>query len=494
MKTRARGQSDANMVWEHLLARPDPARGAITVQVIESFVDAIVSRQIPAGVRVPSTRAMAATLGIGRNTAIAAINSLVEQGYLVVKDRSGVFVAQFGFEAGATERRNEPRETDYDWHRRLGLELPAPRSQPLAPPSCNFRYGQFDPSTFPTSHWRQCERSALGLTQIADWGRDMVDMDDAGLIESLRRHVLPNHGIWAEANEILITLGGQEGRYLVARLLGQAGTTVGLERPGLPDMEQLIRSTAAKRVHLPVDQNGAVLSVELRQCDVIFITPGHQCPTTAVMPVERRQALLDIAHRRDTIVVEDTYDTEVLSHGRMTPSLKSLDREGRVIHIGSLSKAVAPGLRTGFVVASPPVIEALRAIRRLIHRHPPGNIQRTLAMFIDRGYYHSYLRKVSGILQRRREVLSAALGELKTPVRIVGSEGASTFWVEVPASVDTTALSAVLESEGVLVDPGSRFFTGEAPRNYMRIAVSQIHESQIGKGVRRIDAAIRAAA
>ncbi|MDP0983816.1 hypothetical protein Q6266_29280, partial [Klebsiella variicola] len=83
-------------------------------------------------------------------------------------------------------------------------------------------------------------------------------------------------------------------------------------------MEQLIRSTAAKRVHLPVDQNGAVLSVELRQCDVIFITPGHQCPTTAVMPVERRQALLDIARRRDTIVVEDTYDTEVLSHGRMT--------------------------------------------------------------------------------------------------------------------------------------------------------------------------------
>lgn len=488
-----RRRSDPAVVWEQLLTKPQKSRGTLSTQLVTSFIDAINGKQIPEGVRLPSSRSIAESLHIGRNTAITAINSLIEQGYLVSKDRSGVFVAVSKDSEQRPSHRACPAEL-YDWNSRLGISRSGAEERsvgsPKPPITHNFKYGQFDSSTFPTNHWRLCERSASGLAEIADWGRDMFDLDDAELIDSLRRHVLPNHGIWAEPDEILVTLGGQEGRYLVAQLLGKSGITVGLENPGLPDINQIISATAARRVYLPVDGGGILLSAELKQCDVTFVTPGHHCPTTAVMPHERRLKLLNLAQRRDMILVEDTYETELLSHGRVTPSLKSLDHEGRVIHIGSLSKSVAPGLRIGFVVAATPVIGELRAIRRLIHRHPPGNIQRALAMFINRGYYHSYLRRISAILQNRTQTFLKSLNRRLPEAKIRHCDGASSFWVELPEGIAPGALCAEMEEQGVLIEAGDRFFSEGPPSPHLRIAVSQIPEDKIDSGVRRICATI----
>ncbi len=463
------------------------------MQLVTSFIDAINSKQIPEGVRLPSSRAIADSLKIGRNTAIAAINNLIEQGYLVAKDRSGVFVAVSN-QATPLTGQGLARAASFDWVSRLGLAHSGPDDAsdkaPETPVTHNFMYGQFDLSTFPTNHWRQCERSASGLAEIAEWGRDMFDRDDVGLIESLRRHVLPNHGIWAEADEILVTLGGQEGRYLVAQLLSKAGVTIGFENPGLPDINEIVSATAARRVCLPIDEDGVCLSSELKQCDVAFMMPGHHCPTTAVMPHERRIALLELAKRRDMIIVEDTYETELLSYGKKAPSVKSLDREGRVIHIGSLSKSVAPGLRIGFVVASAVVIRELRAIRRLVHRHPPGNIQRALAMFIDRGYYHSYIRQVSLTLASRTKTLQRSLNRWLPQANVRHCDGAASFWVEFPETVDVNQLCLEMAKRGVLIESGERFFLDEPRTNYLRMAVSQVPSEKIDPGIEKISLAL----
>jgi GntR family transcriptional regulator / MocR family aminotransferase len=476
--------NDPLSVWEHVLRKPARQNGSLVMQLVSSFIDAIDSRQIPEGVRLPSSRAISASLNIGRNTAIAAINTLIEQGYLVAKDRSGVFVAEISRSEGA--RIREPRSATFDWRQRLRLVDPArielaTKTQPLI--THNFKYGQFDPSTFPTNHWRQCERSATGVSEIAEWGRDAFDQDDAILVESLRRHVLPNHGIWAEPDEILVTLGGQEGRYLVVQLLSKDGVTVGYEDPGLPDTRDILALTGARQISLPIDDEGVCLSAELKQCDVAFVMPGHHCPTTAVMSAERREALLVLAKRRDMILVEDTYETELLTYGKTQPSLKSVDEEGRVIHIGSLSKSVAPGLRIGFVVASPVVIRELRSIRRLVHRHPPGNIQRALAMFIDRGYYHSYIRKVAMTSAIRAGVFKRSFGELFPSAVMKHCDGAASFWVRFEEDVDCNALCSTLEGQGVLTESGERFFREDPKRNYLRLGVSQVPSEKIATGL-----------
>ena len=484
--------TDPLSVWEHLLARPEKSRGSLTMQLVASLIDAIDTKQIPEGVRLPSSRAIAEALHIGRNTAIAAINALVEQGYLVARNRSGIFVASNGAQP-RTSPTDESTE-NFDWISRLRLSNVVGLKEARIEPSSiayNFKYGQFDLTTFPTNHWRQCERSASGVTEIAEWGRDAFDRDDLSLVESLRRHVLPNHGIWAEPDEILVTLGGQEGRYLVAQLLSTRGVTVGYEDPGLPDVKAILATTPSRQVALPVDDDGVCLSAELKQCDVAFVMPGHHCPTTAVMSPERRQALLQLAKRRDMILVEDTYETELLSFGKTEPSVKSIDKEGRVIHIGSLSKSVAPGLRVGFVVASPVVIRELRSIRRLVHRHPPGNIQRALAMFIDRGYYHSYIREVSRTSNERAEVFMRSVARWLPEAQVKHSAGAASFWLELGTDVDATALCAEMEAQSVLIESGERFFFDRSRRNFLRMAVSQIPIERIDPGIQKVARSIR---
>lgn len=493
MGTVSARKSDPALVWEHLLLKPEKSRGSLAMQLVASFVDAIDSRQIPEGVRIPSSRAIAEHLNVGRNTAISAINTLIEQGYLISRDRSGVFVAP-SVRGVASRPAAIGGHQVFDWHARLRIIPDASRDAwrgEVTPPSHNFKYGQFDLSTFPTFHWRQCERSASGLAEIAEWGRDMFDRDDDELVESLRRHVLPNHAIWAEPEEILVTLGGQEGRYLVTQLLAKSGVTVGVENPGLPDISEMVSATSASLVLLPLDEEGVTLSPELKQCDVAFMMPGHQCPTTSVMSLERRKKMLDLARRRDMIIVEDTYETELLTYAKMIPSLKSLDREGRTVHIGSLSKAVAPGLRVGFVVADPVVIRELRSIRRLVHRHPPGNIQRALAMFIDRGYYHSYIRRVSLTLAERTKTFIASVERHLPQVKLRHCEGAASFWVELPSSVDARDLCRTMAEQGILIEPGQRFFLGSPDGNYLRMAVSQVAENMIDSGIARIAKAVR---
>jgi GntR family transcriptional regulator/MocR family aminotransferase len=494
VKIASKRKSDPALVWRQLLAPPKKTKGNLYTQLLTQFVDAIDGNQIPEGVRIPSSRSLAETLKIGRNTVIAAINALIEQGYLVTKDRSGIFVATR--RPILAPRPAAAKHSTFDWRPRLATpnfdhdqRVAATASE--VPVTHSFIYGQFDPNLFPANHWRQCERSASGLTEIAEWACDVFDRDDIDLVNSLRKHVLPSHGIWAEPDEILVTLGGQEGRYLVAQLLAKLGVTVGIENPGMEDINEIIKNTPAKRVYLPVDRNGVCLSSELNQCDVIFVTPGHHFPTTAVMTHERRTSILEAAIRRDSILVEDTFETELISHGKVVGTLKNLDSEGRVIHVGSLSKVIAPGLRIGFVVASPFVIRELRAIRRLIHRHPPGNNQRALAMFIERGFYHSYLRRISSAIAGRTRTLENSFRRWLPEAKLFHHEGASSYWVEMPNGIDTRKLSAVLRRHGILVEPGDKFFFQDSRSNYLWISVSQVPEEKIDIGIQRIADAAR---
>jgi GntR family transcriptional regulator/MocR family aminotransferase len=161
-----------------------------------------------------------------------------------------------------------------------------------------------------------------------------------------------------------------------------------------------------------------------------------------------------------------------------------------VIHIGSLSKSVAPGLRIGFVVASPVVIKELRAIRRLVHRHPPGNIQRALAMFIDRGYYHSYIRQVSLTLANRTKALRHSLNRWLPDANVKHCDGAASFWVEFPVAVNAEELCLKMAKRGVLIESGARFFFDGDRNNCLRIAVSEIQAKDIDGGIKNIALAI----
>jgi GntR family transcriptional regulator/MocR family aminotransferase len=172
--------------------------------------------------------------------------------------------------------------------------------------------------------------------------------------------------------------------------------------------------------------------------------------------------------------------------------MKSLPGSERVIHIASLSKLIAPGLRIGYVIAHPLVIAKMRALRRLIHRHPPGNNQRALAIFLERGYYRAFLRRAQAVMSERQEAMAKALDCYFPGADWRHCDGASTFWMKVPDGVGAQALATRAAEQGVLIEPGARYFHKEDGReDYVRLSVSSIVASRIEDGIRRLAEAHR---
>ena len=198
--------------------------------------------------------------------------------------------------------------------------------------------------------------------------------------------------------------------YLVAQLLINSDKTVVLEDPAYPDVRDIVSRRTDKIETLPVDEEGMVLDeAVLSRADIVCITPSHQCPTTTTMSLRRRHDLLALAQKYDFLILEDDYEFEMNFIEKPSPALKSLDKTGHVIYVGSLSKSLFPGLRLGYLVGSHSLISEARKLRHLILRHPPGHTQRTAAYFLALGHYEAQLRRLRRHLATRRESCSQHL-------------------------------------------------------------------------------------
>jgi GntR family transcriptional regulator/MocR family aminotransferase len=235
--------------------------------------------------------------------------------------------------------------------------------------------------------------------------------------------------------------------------------------------------------HVPVDEEGICVD-QLSESELVFVTPSHQYPTNATMSPARRQQILDWANKNDSLIIEDDYEYETNFRSDPVPALKSLDRSGRVLYIGSLSKSLMPGLRVGFIVAPAELVQELRAMRRLMLRHPPGNNQRVVALFLSLGIHNTLINKLSQTYQRRSETLSLALANRFHGWYDVPDFGGSSFWVRGPDELDVGELAVRAQEKGVLIEPGDVFFSKpEENRNYFRLGFSSISEANIEPGI-----------
>ena len=494
-------------LWSGLFRIAPESGRTLQSQIRQAVVSAVLSERVAPERPLPSCRALAKQLGVARGTVVLAYQQLVDQGFLVSRERHGHFVNPDALpdEPGARGPRPgttpAPDET-IDWDARLGdglvtMRVPTKPADWLSHPY-PFVYGQFDPALFPVNEWRECSRMALGVREIHDWAADLADRDDPMLIEQLRTRLLPRRGIFARADEIMITLGAQNALFMLAELLAGPRTTVAVENPGYPDARHAFALRARAVLPAPVDGEGLDPDAVPPEAGVVVCTPSHQCPTNASMPLARREALLDWAARHDGLIVEDDYDSQLLDAmgggDRPLPALKSLDRAGRVAHVGSLSKTLAPGLRLGYVVADARLIAALRRLRRLVLRHAPANNQRALAIFVSLGHHDTLLRRLSVAIRTKRESLREALA-LHLPAFDAGAaRGGTSVWVRCPAGTDAARLAERAALRGVIVEPGGVFHmraAGDPPANTLRMGVTAIDPRRIEPGVRKLAEAAR---
>lgn len=475
----------------HVDFRP---HGGIQNQIREALVAAILEGRLPSGMRLPSSRRLAQDLNVSRNTVVLVYESLAADGYLHSRERSGYFVNDGMQVERAHVRARPPSEMlqGPDWAHRFRLR-PSAQANIEKPADWHayaypFIYGQVDPNLFPVQAWRKCTQLAMNRGELADWTRDSFGEDEQLLVRQIRERLLPRRGIFVTDEEVLITNGAQNALYLISQLLVNERSTVAFEDPGYPDMRNIFALSTPRLMKVPVDAQGLPVDERLAQCDYLYVTPSHQFPTTVTLPLARRSALIDMAVRHRFLIIEDDYESETnyLSE-KPVPALKSLDRQNRVIHVGSLSKSLFPGLRLGYLVGPAEFIAEARALRRLVLRHPPNLSQRITALFLRQGFHDAFTRKLHTVYRERWCRLGAALDRFLPNSATPPSFGGTAFWVRGPDGLDSAGLADAARSEGVLIEPGAVHFADpDGPRNYFRLGFSAIATERIEPGMEKL--------
>jgi len=464
---------------------------SLQAQIRVQIVNAILEGHIKPGSALPSCRELAKQLSVSRNTVVLTYEKLVEDGFLYSKERSGYFVAKDFQPPILRDTTQPPKEKEgLDWQCRLIIH---PNQQRNITKPHNWRdypypfiYGQLDHELFPLNEWRQCCRDANSKQAIQEWVTDSVDGDDEILLEQLHTRVLPTRGVWANLDEILITMGTQNSLFLVSQLLISKGVTVGIEEPGYVDARNIFENSGAKLVPIPVDEEGLVIDARIAKCDIVYVTPSHQSPTTVTMSLDRRHSLLKKAREHNFVIIEDDYESQAISLKKPIPAMKSLDRHDRVIYVSSMSKSFAPGLRLGYLVAPREFIEEARTLRRLMLRHPPSNNQHTVALFLARGYFDTLAHRLTRVYSDRRKLMQDAF-EIYLSDTCAATFGGTSFWVRGPSQLDSTKIATAAAKAGILIEPGDiHFATRNSPKNYFRLAFSSIQEDKIQPGLRAL--------
>ena len=485
-----RSKQELTGIWVRLFPQFSGSSATLQGRVKEMMVHSILTGLIPAGARIPPSRSLAQALGVSRNTVSLALQILVDKGFLVALERSGLYVNRDILLGQASQPLTMVSPAcSVDWEKRFISRVELQRNI-IKPANWQdyrypFVYGQFDPSLMPLKDWRDCSQQSLQSPAVKKWSQGFNDRDYDPLLDQIQHRLLPARGIVARRDEILVTSGAQMACYLLANVLLGRHTVVGIEDPGFPDARNNFRLRSDQVRALPVDGEGLIPSGRLGRCAYAFVTPSHQCPTTVTMSLERRQKLLELARKKDVVLLEDDHESELNFSDKPLPALKSLDTDGRVIYLGSLSKTLNHALRIGFIVAPAGLIRELRALRRMIMRHPPSNNAHVASLFIAQGHHDAFIRKLSLTYRERRKALESAFSDWLPHFEITPSLGGASAWIKGPSGLNCQELAQRCAERSILIEPGDVFFDkpSAADQSFFRMGYAAIPTHLIRPGM-----------
>lgn len=446
------------------------------------------------GARAPSTRALAAELGVSRTTVTAAYEQLAAEGFLVTSmGRRARIASPFAVPSARFERsgqRDKAAPVLAGFGRRL-LEMGMPALPNAAPVRFDFLYGAVAARDFPSLAWRRAYQAELMRQQASLYYAPPEG--DESLRLALQGYLRRARGLVCEVEQIVVVHGSQQAIDLCARLLLDAGDAFVFEDPGYLIARRCFEATGAECLPVPVDSEGLdPAALPERDCvRLAYVTPSHQFPLGGVLPIGRRLALLQWAQRHDAWIVEDDYDGEFRYGQRPIDALQSVDSDGRVIYIGTFSKALSPQLRLGYLVLPPELVPVFRQAKRLADRHAPVLEQRVLAALIEGGTYERHVRRMRRENERRRAALLDAIARyLPRDAHVSGTAAGLHIVLWLPSIVvrDEGALVTSARSRGVGVYPVSPLFADLQTRTRPRpagiiLGYASLTSEQIQQGI-----------
>jgi GntR family transcriptional regulator/MocR family aminotransferase len=423
---------------------------------------------------------------------LLAYDQLLAEGFAVGRAGSGTFVAK-----GVNVSRSMPSSSSVSlrlshfgsaaaeaWQR---MNFPAPRKRALA---YDFAYGRSDVETFPFEMWRRILLRCARRTPVSelDYGPARGRFD---LREAISTHLRRSRAVVCDASQVVFVNGSQQALDLICRVLLERGDRVVIEEPSYQGTREVLLAASARVLPIAVDGDGLDPAKLPPSARMAFVTPSHQFPTGVILSLARRLALLEWARRKRAIIVEDDYDGEFCYEGSPLESLQGLDREGRVIYIGTFSRTVFSSLRIGYLIAPKALVDAFAAAKWLCDRHTATLEQETLAEFIASGMYDRYLRRVRRRNTLRRDALLEAVHEyLGDRVEVTGqSAGAHVvLWLRRRMSEEAVIADAALRGVGVY--PISPYFLRPPSHTGILLGYSRLREADIREGIRRLSAIV----
>ena len=475
----------------------DRSAGSLSRQLYDGLRDAILSGQFRVGARMPSTRALAASRGVSRNTVHMAFEQLILEGLLEGKQGVGTFVAElpsgipFGPGAAELDKPRGRRNLSNQGRAIHNLAKRWPEPIQLPGESRGRAIGMGAPADlFPSRAWRrllvQCWDQLIGTRGL---GRSEFEP----LREAIAEHLGTTRGVRCTPDQVIVVSGSQQGIALVANVLLDPDDSVWVEDPGYFGAHRAFVGWGAQVVPVAVDDQG--LSVEAGrkrapQARLVHVTPTHQFPLGKTMPLRRRADLLAWAKTADAWILEEDYDSEFRYSGTPLAALQGIDPNQRVMYLGSFSKSMFSGLRMAYLVVPRDLAPAFRAARQIVGGPPPVLEQAVVERFLTEGHFQRHLRRMRRVYsQRQRRLIKAVEEKLdgllhvdpdETGMHLVG-------WLRNGMVAEDVCRRAA--KEGLELLPLSSYRAEAGPEGVL-LGFSEVGEPSLLRGVRLLRKAL----
>ncbi len=464
------------------------ASATLQYQIYSSIRECILDGRVTSEHRLPSTRSLAAELGVSRTTALLALEQLRAEGYVVARRGSGVFIA------GKLPDRAVARVVPVadpvprpPFSRRgyLLSRMSAPdRRKPATPPRA-FRLGTPALDLFPHRLWARLTRECLRQMKPAQ--RDYASLAGLRPLREAIAELVQNRGTNCDADQVQVVGGAQRGLDLIFHLLLDPGDEAWMEDPGYTGARGALVSAGARVLAMPVDEEG--MRVDERatgEARLAYVTPSCQFPTGVAMSMERRAKLLRWARGSRAWIVEDDYDCDIRYQGPPLPCLHSLDPDGRVVYVGTFSKSLFPALRLGFLIVPRDLQAGFVTARLATDLHPPVLEQLVLAEFIRRGHYQRHLRRMQAAYGERLDALRRAIDRSGAPLRLRPVRAGMHAVVDVDG-VDAGRVHQEAMAQGIECMPLAAYGTGAGPdANALLLGFGAVSPAALRGGVSRL--------
>lgn len=451
------------------------------IQIYDALKKEIISGQLREGSKLTSTRNLAIALNVSRNTIESAYLQLCSEGYISSKAGSGFIVEKL--DSVIVSKLEKQDYKNVEEQKSTLVEIKDDNNYKY-----NFQYGNLSASDFPLRLWKRLSSKCLSSLNAEDIMSYNANKGELELQIEIMKYLNKSRGVCCKPEQIVISTGIGHCLSLLCQLFRSDSNNIAIEDPGYNGAREIFNNNGYNAIPISLEEDGINIDeLEDSSARIVYVTPSHQFPTGSVMPISKRLKLLDWAIRKNGIIIEDDYDSELRYNSRPIPSIQGIDYNQSVVYVGTFSKSLSPSLRISYIVLPKLWIEKYDKFFSKYHSSISLIQQNIIQQFMHLGYWESHLRKICISNKRKHDILVQAIQELMgNKIVIHGKNAGLHILLEVNNGLSEKELIERAKEHGVLVYPVSVFWIriNKYTKNMILLGFGGMSENQIIQGIK----------